>query len=109
MQLTVEIPFGESLMQVNGDYSPYVPGRMYLANGDPGYPDEQSDFEPTEFYIEGVDISEQLAIMYVKNKKGEFVDYVESILPSLQELADEEWNYQQSLLEEYYSNSHLFE
>ena len=106
MQLTVEIPFGEATLQVNGDYSPYVPGRNYLANGDPGYPDEPSDFEPTEFYIEGLDISEQLNIMYVKNKAGFFVDYVTSIMPRLQELADEAYPEYKEACEEHCGNGY---
>lgn len=32
-------------LRVTGSYSKAVPARMYLRNGDPGYPGEPEDFE----------------------------------------------------------------
>lgn len=37
---SVEIEVGGHALRVEYEYSPGRPGRMYLRNGDPGYPDE---------------------------------------------------------------------
>jgi hypothetical protein len=41
-------PAGEHDYTVWFDYSPGRPGKMYLRNGDPGYPDEPPELEITE-------------------------------------------------------------
>ena len=41
----VTLHFGNWTLEVEGHYSPGRPGRMYLPNGDPGYPDEPPEFE----------------------------------------------------------------
>ena len=41
----VTLYFGGWELEVEGHYSPGRPGRMYLRNGDPGYPDEPPTFE----------------------------------------------------------------
>lgn len=48
----VTLYFGGWALEVEGHYSPGRPGRMYLSNGDPGYPSE-----PPEFEIERVSVS----------------------------------------------------
>jgi hypothetical protein len=35
-------------VEVTGHWVPFVKGRMYLSNGDPGYPDEGGYFEEIE-------------------------------------------------------------
>lgn len=49
-------------VEVEFDYyaTPYVPARMYLSNGDPGYPEEGGDFEIEAVRVSGVDITELL-------------------------------------------------
>ena len=43
------IIFYEDLaFEVDFDYSPGDPGRMYMANGDPGYPPEPEEWDVTE-------------------------------------------------------------
>ncbi len=41
-----------SRLYVEFDYSPGRPGKMYLRNGDPGYPDEPAEVEVTEIRFE---------------------------------------------------------
>jgi hypothetical protein len=36
---------GEREVEVGFAYSPRIPGRMYMKNGDPGYPEEPSTIE----------------------------------------------------------------
>ena len=38
-------------LRVYFDYYPGRPGKMYLSNGDPGYPDEPETVEPTSIEI----------------------------------------------------------
>lgn len=53
-QRTVQFEVKPNLViRVKGIYSPPVDGKMYLSNGDPGYPDE-----PAEFYIQNVELVE---------------------------------------------------
>jgi hypothetical protein len=44
--------FGEQTLRVTFDYSPGTPDVMYLPNGDPGYPGDPEEFEPTRFELE---------------------------------------------------------
>jgi hypothetical protein len=37
-------------------YQPGSPGRMYMPNGDPGYPPDPEEFEIQEVWLRGVDI-----------------------------------------------------
>lgn len=46
---TVVIQFAGESLAISGNYTPEVPGRYTMPNGDPGYP-----YEPAEFEIEGV-------------------------------------------------------
>lgn len=41
-------------------YSPGDPGRMYMPNGDPGYPPEPADVDFHSVTIDGCDIQEYL-------------------------------------------------
>jgi hypothetical protein len=47
-------------MEVEYDYSPFLPGRWTLSNCDPGYPDEPAELEITSVLIEGYDWSDLL-------------------------------------------------
>lgn len=40
---------GEHAIEVTYSYSPGRPGRMYMPNGDPGYPDEPAEWELLDF------------------------------------------------------------
>lgn len=87
--ISVEIPFGDMMVQVNGYYSPRIPGRWYLSNGDPGYPEELSEFEVDSLTFEGYDLLPELQQMYIKTKDGRFISYLESIDSELCAKADE--------------------
>ena len=48
---SVEIEVGGHALRVEYEYSPGRPGRMYLRNGDPGYPDEPPGFAATKIEL----------------------------------------------------------
>lgn len=55
---TVTLDFGvlgEQDVEVSYSYSPGKPGRMYMRNGDPGYPDEPDVFEILSVLLFGLD------------------------------------------------------
>ena len=45
-------------LDIEFDATPYTPARMYLSNGDPGYPEEGGEFDITCVSIKGVEITE---------------------------------------------------
>jgi hypothetical protein len=60
-------------------YEPFIPGRMYMSNGDPGYPDEGGEFYIEKAFIGEQDVTELLedkleniAEAYCKQCDGEF-------------------------------------
>ena len=60
-------------------YEPFIPGRMYMDNGDPGYPDEGGEFYIEKAFIGGQDVTELLedklesiAEAYWEQNDGEF-------------------------------------
>ncbi len=46
-----------SRLYVEFDYSPGRPGKMYLRNGDPGYPDEPAEVEVTRIEFQSRQVS----------------------------------------------------
>ena len=44
-------------LPVRYEYEPGSPGRMYMPNGDPGYPPEPAELWITDVYIEGAWVS----------------------------------------------------
>jgi hypothetical protein len=58
-------------------YEPFTPGRMYMNNGDPGYPDEGGEFYIEQAWIGGQEVTELLedkleaiAIAYQEGQDG---------------------------------------
>jgi DnaJ-class molecular chaperone len=47
----------EHSVEVEFDYSPGRPGRMYMPNGDPGYPEEPEELVINKIAIEGEDVT----------------------------------------------------
>ena len=45
---------GEAEYTAHFDYSPGRPGKMYLRNGDPGYPDEPAELQINELERNGI-------------------------------------------------------
>lgn len=66
-----KIEIDVDLSDIDYEATPFVPGRKYLSNGDPGYPDEGG-----EIYVYHVWTK-------LKNRKGEEIDV--DILPLLDE------------------------
>jgi hypothetical protein len=60
-------------------YEPFVPGRIWMDNGDPGYPDEGGEFYIEKAFIGGQDVTELLE------------DKLENIAIAYQEKHDEEY------------------
>lgn len=68
---TVSLFYGDTELVVTGNYSLGEPGRMYLPNGDPGYPPEPPEFEIYEITIGGVDSMAFIECCW--NKDGGYV------------------------------------
>lgn len=90
---TVEIKFGELNLLAEGVYIPFRAGRMYLSNGDPGYPDEPAEFEITDIKHNGFSISEILNEIdsFYYNQFKDKIKYV-GIWEKLSEICTEEYS-----------------
>ncbi len=51
---------GEHEVQVDYTYSAGRPGKMYMPNGDPGYPDEPAEAEILNVWLYGLDVLQYL-------------------------------------------------
>lgn len=51
---------GEHEVQVDYTYSAGRPGKMYMPNGDPGYPDEPAEVEILNVWLYGRDVLQYL-------------------------------------------------
>jgi len=61
---TVTLDFGnlgEQEVQVDYTYSPGRPGKMYMPNGDPGYPDEPAEVEILNVWLYELDVLQYLS------------------------------------------------
>lgn len=85
--MIITIPFGNTEATITGTYYPGIPARMYLANGDPGYPEEYPDFDIETFEVGGEDILEQVSAMFLRTSSGTYVEYLDSILDIILEEA----------------------
>lgn len=45
-------------------YRPGLPGRMYMRNGDPGYPDEPAEIEMFDLYVNGQKLGGDIAAAF---------------------------------------------
>ena len=48
---SVVIQFAGTDFLLEGEYWPATPGKLYLANGDPGYPDEPAEFDIESIFL----------------------------------------------------------
>lgn len=55
---TATVTYRNLELEIEFEATPYTPARMYLSNGDPGYPEEGGDFEIHKVSIQGVDITD---------------------------------------------------
>lgn len=77
----VQLMFLENECDVEFDYSPAIPGRMYMRNGDPGYP-----AEPEEFVITSI------VAHYGKNERMEILGLLsEQAIEDAEEAVREIW------------------
>jgi len=68
---------GEFEVEVHFTYSPGTPGRMYMPNGDPGYPDEPAEFEVVGVTYQSFDITNWFDICETLNSSAHFCEYVD--------------------------------
>ena len=54
------IKYNEVEIDIKYYYEPFTPGRMYMDNGDPGYPDEGGEFYIKQAWIGNQDVTELL-------------------------------------------------
>lgn len=80
-QRTEIITFRGVELKVTGDYSRGRPARMYMRNGDPGYPEE-----PDEFTIESVFIGEEDATDLLDSMLD---DIATKVLEEMKDVEDE--------------------
>lgn len=85
--MQVEIPFGDTIATITGKYYPPRAGRMYLSNGDPGYPDEPAEFDIETFEVGGEDILDALSNVFVQKQDGTYVEYLDTVLDNVLEEA----------------------
>ena len=52
---------GDHEVQVDYTYSAGRPGKMYLRNGDPGYPEEPAEVEIVNVWLYGLDVLQYLS------------------------------------------------
>lgn len=55
--------------EVTGYWSPPVRGRLYMKNGDPGYPDEPGEMEDIQVWFEGKEITDTLSAEETKEAR----------------------------------------
>lgn len=87
--MEIELPFGDAEVTLKGRYYHGKKGCMYLRNGDPGYPDEQSEFNIETAYIGEEDVGDTLFDLYVKKPDGKFELWIESVYDRILEQAEE--------------------
>jgi len=59
-QASATITIRDVELDIDYEYSVYVPARHWLSNGDPGYPEEGGDFDIFSARVNGVEIIELL-------------------------------------------------
>ena len=74
----VDIKLGQLELRVEGVYIPFRHGKMYMSNGDPGYPDEPAEFEITKVFFKDTDVSDLLNEIdtYYYNKVDDKVKHI---------------------------------
>jgi hypothetical protein len=69
MKMSVSLFYGDTEYVVTGNYRKRVPARMYLRNGDPGYPEEPAEFEIEDVTVCDQSIMEMLQCCWTKDGK----------------------------------------
>ena len=76
---SVVIQFAGTDFLLEGEYWPATPGRAYLANGDPGYPDEPAEFEIESIFLIDVSIKDVFEGMILERTKMRVLDLFEEM------------------------------
>lgn len=69
MKTGVTLFYGDTEYAVTGNYRKRVPARMYMPNGDPGYPEEPAEFEIEDVTVGDQSIMELLQCCWTKDGK----------------------------------------
>jgi len=89
MYISVEIPFGEATATIGGYYYPYMPAQFHV---EPYYPGEPPEFDIDSFTIGGYDVLSEIQEMYVRDSRGVFIRYLDSIEEMYMEKAKESYS-----------------
>jgi len=65
-------------LTVSFDATPYVPARMYLSNGDPGYPAEGGDFDIYSIKKNGIELIGRLNSAQIDRIQDQLIDVLEN-------------------------------
>lgn len=70
----------ETEVELEGTVTKYCPARMYLSNGDPGYPEEGGELEDFAVMLNGKDITDTLSKDVIERLEEAFcLDWQESM------------------------------
>jgi len=69
MRTSVSLFYGDTEYVVTGTYTEGRPARMYMPNGDPGYPEEYPEFDIEDVTVEGRSIMGLLECCWTKDGK----------------------------------------
>lgn len=95
MSQTRDITYNGVTFEVEFNATPGSPGRMYLANGDPGYPEEPAEIEILSIKLEGndQDLCELFSEGWCDEKgktKPSHLDEIYTLVYELDDLFEEE-------------------
>ena len=89
---TVTITYNGVEMEVTGEYYKGCRGRMYLRNGDPGYPDEPAEFEIESIKIGDVEVLSLFDDMAVRKIRALGGSYYEEVFFEIEDLCIDAMN-----------------
>jgi hypothetical protein len=70
---------------VSFTYSAGRPGRNYMPNGDPGYPDEPAELDVFSVKVDGIDVGSQLTESQADHIEQQAHDYIEETVAAADE------------------------
>ena len=70
---------------VSFTYSAGRPGRNYMPNGDPGYPDEPAELDIFSVKVDGIDVGSQLTESQADHIEQQAHDYIEETVAAQME------------------------
>ena len=79
MKENIVVEYAGIEFEVFGDYIPPVPGRMYMRNGDPGYPSEPAYMEDLDIQLNGISLIDVLRDKAIEDIEEKACRAVESM------------------------------